>query len=356
MTAEFREAEGLKLFEPMLRGKLGDEYDERGAPLLEAILAHPEWWTGEQASPQSLPSPGERGAPPTSPSSPIGAHSDAPARLMFLSSREGGRGHLTTFGLLFEGLPEMQMKQLAANHWRAARFLVFTVAKKLRDHRARLDGGEAFGSELRTGLMLTISREDVSPRESTVVSSRYPEADSGVAGPAVVRLKLEGFDDNANDPDTELIHVLPPHEYRADKDTWLRDICRSLGHNAPDPLPLESLDAEMQAASEKARATLGALREQFRRGLPPGQTFAIKIGLTTTVGGREFVWIKVNDWRDGILTGTLETEPNQCPGFLEGQVMLVPESDVFDRAIGTPDGMIDPALTDIVAQEFGVDL
>ena len=366
MTAEFRKAKGLDLFEPKLRGMLGDEYDERGAPLVEAILAHPEWWTGSQkASPPSPPFPGEREAMPASPtsrgeqeaspSSSSGAQGDSPVRLMFLSSREGGRGHLTTLGLLFEGLPEMQMKQLAANHWLAARFLMATVAKRLRD-RARVDSGEAFGSKLRTGLTLTLSREDVSPRESTVVSGRYQEASAGAAAPAVVRLILEAFDETGNDPDNELVHVVPPLEYRADKDTWLRDVCRSLGQNAPDPLPLESLDAEMQAASDKARTTLGAVREQFQRGLPAGQTLAIKIGLTTTAGGREFVWIKVKDWQDGIVIGTLETVPNKRPGFLQDQVMRVPESDVFDRAIGTPEGMIDPALTDIVAQEFGVDL
>jgi hypothetical protein len=329
--AAFREAKGLELFEPMLRGMLGDDYDERGAPLVEAIYAHPEWWTGEkEASPASPTSSGEKEA---SPGSPIGARADSPVRLMFLRSvGEDGRGHLTTLGLLFEGLPEMQMKRLAANHWLAARFLVTTLATKLRDHRARLENGEAFGSELRTGLTLN------------------------VAGPVVVRLILETFDEEETDPDTQLLHVLPPLEYRGDKDTWLRDVCRSLGQNAPDPLPIESLDAEMQIASAKARANLGALREQFQRGLPAGQTLAIKIGLTTTAGGREFVWIKVNEWQDGTLIGTLETQPNECPGFLNGQVMRVPESDVFDRAIGTDKGMIEPALTDIVAQEFGVDV
>ncbi|HMG12013.1 MAG TPA: hypothetical protein VK571_02470 [Gemmatimonadaceae bacterium] len=68
MTAEFREAEGLKLFEPMLRGKLGDAYDERGAPLVEAILAHPEWWARKQeASPPSPTFPGEQEASAASP-------------------------------------------------------------------------------------------------------------------------------------------------------------------------------------------------------------------------------------------------------------------------------------------------
>jgi hypothetical protein len=348
MIAEFREAEGLRLFEPMLRGMLGDGYDEQGEPLVEAILEHPEWWTGEKESSTS----------PTSAGAPTVAGRDSPLPMMFVSSQEGGRGLLTTFGLMMQGLPELQMKQLAANHWRAGRFLMGEVAKKLRDHPLRLEDPEAFHSGFRNGFTVTLGQEDISAGQPMVEPGRYPQVDSGVAGPVAVRLILEGLTEKKTDgDDTELLHLLPPLDYRSDKDTWLRDSCRALGHNAPNPLPAASLDAEMQKASEKARATLGAVREQFRRGLPPDQTLAIKIGLTTISGGREFVWIKVNEWgADGILTGTLETEPTQCPGFLLGQVMRVPESDVFDRAIGTAQGMIDPALTDVVAQEFGVDL
>jgi len=79
---------------------------------------------------------------------------------MFLSSQEGDRGHLTTFGLMMHGLPEMQMKELAANHWRAGRFLTSTVAKKLRDHAALQEDREAFHTALRNGITLSLGRED----------------------------------------------------------------------------------------------------------------------------------------------------------------------------------------------------
>jgi len=51
MQSEFRAARGLALFEPMLRAKLGPDFDERGQPLLDSILAHPEWWTAAPGSP-----------------------------------------------------------------------------------------------------------------------------------------------------------------------------------------------------------------------------------------------------------------------------------------------------------------
>src|SRR5439155_990608 len=49
--SEFRAARGLALFEPMLRAKLGPDFQERGQPLLDSTRAHPEWWTAAPGSP-----------------------------------------------------------------------------------------------------------------------------------------------------------------------------------------------------------------------------------------------------------------------------------------------------------------
>ena len=46
-TAEFRVQLGAKLFEPMLRTMLGDNYEAQGEPILDAIQRHPEWMRGE---------------------------------------------------------------------------------------------------------------------------------------------------------------------------------------------------------------------------------------------------------------------------------------------------------------------
>src|SRR5258706_385897 len=110
-SAAFREGQGLALFEPMLRKKMGDNYEGEGAPLVESIMAHPEWWTGE-APKRAIPAD--------------------PITLTFLASREhDGRGHFITAGLALHRLPELQMNGVAANRCRAARFLMSVVARKL---------------------------------------------------------------------------------------------------------------------------------------------------------------------------------------------------------------------------------
>jgi uncharacterized protein YegJ (DUF2314 family) len=316
-VAEFREREGIALFEPMLRQKLGERYEEEGAPLVESIRAHPEWWTGEEKAEQA---------------------GDGGFHMMFLRSAEtSGRWHFTTAGLAMFGLPELQMKEVAGNHCRAARFLMAVVARKLRDG--------ATGPELVLGLA------DVP--HPNVFLTRPDEVK--VDGEARVLLVPEGFGDEAPDV-AGLIRLMPPSDYRGDKDQWLRESCRCLGQDAPKALDADQFEIAMAAASRKAKGTLAALRPRFREGLSADEQFLIKVGLDVPTGGREFVWVSVREWSGGMLVGTLETEPHNVPGIKQGQDMRVAEGDVFDRTIYSRErGIVEIAMTDVVAQEFGVD-
>ena len=356
MIAEFRSARGLELFDPMLRKMLGGRFEERGRPLLDAIQRHPEWWTGEQP-------PRADGAPDT--------RSDVSPISMFLRSREsdGDRGHLTTFGLTLQGLPELQMKRVAANHCRAARFLMDTVARKLLAHVAQLSPSDEPLEQRISDVELPLSRGDVSPRGRFVVPGRYPETDE--QGPVRVRLVLEGFTGgggrkrgvisgllSAFRSDPDLLLVTAPRDHVGTNDGWLRESCRRLGHDAPPPQRLDALEAQMQVASRKARETLPEWRDRFRAGLPADRALAIKVALATTSGRQEFVWVRVTDWlQDGTIVGALESKPRDCPGYERGKEMRIAEADVFDRGFyDQARGMVEHAPTDIVAEEFGVDL
>jgi len=211
--SRFREREGLALFEPMLRKKLGERYEEEGEPLVQAIEAHPEWWTGERRT----------AGPPEAPGSAV--------QLMFLVSREDdGRGHFTTAGLSMHGLPELQMKAVAGNHCRAARLLMSVVARKLvREVPER---------PLPPGLELLLTRADVVLPNPFLSTDRYPEVEEGSnAEPARVSLVMEG-----------LLHLVPPAGYSGTNDNWLRQTCRRLGQDAPVPLEPSDIAAAMEAA------------------------------------------------------------------------------------------------------------
>ncbi|HEV8401332.1 MAG TPA: hypothetical protein VGQ18_15995 [Gemmatimonadales bacterium] len=233
-SAAFRAGQGLALFEPMLRKKLGDNYEDEGAPLVESILAHPEWWTGEAPKPVA----------------PTGG---GPINLMFLASREhDGRGYFTTAGLALHGLPDLQMRAVAANHCRAARFLMSVVARKLvRDVAER---------PLPANLELELTRADVALPAEFVSIGRYPEVEVTSEGPARVRLVLEGFNTGS---EPELLHLVPPGDRSGSKDEWLRDTCRRLGQDAPPPLPLDAFDAQMEAARRKDAELTDIVAQEF---------------------------------------------------------------------------------------------
>jgi len=120
-TAALRREIGLGIFEPYLRALSRGQFEEKGKPLLESILAHPEWWSGE-----ARPSPS------------LAAIESLNLRFLMLRDEARGRRHVTTLGLAGIGLPELQMRALAANHCRAARFLLRAVARKLAERAENL--------------------------------------------------------------------------------------------------------------------------------------------------------------------------------------------------------------------------
>ncbi len=335
-TARFRERLGPGIVEQSLRKKLGDRYVAKGEPLVAAINAHPEWWTGEAPAPAD-PLQGPR-----------------MLRVKFLASREkDGSLHFTTFGLMMHMLPELQMKRVAANHCRAARFLMGVVTLKL--------AGEIPHGPIASGLELALTRDDVTAASPFISFGQYPEVEE--PGPVAIRLVLEGFGQKRGflsmfRTDPELLHLVPPAGYASDKDEWLRQMCRRLGQDAPASLPRERLHEAMAAASRKARETLAAVRARFARGLPHDQVLLVKVGLATKRGDDEYAWVRVGEWHNGgAVSGTLESTPRDVDGLKRGQDMQVPEGDVFDWAMFSKQrGVVEGGGTDVVAQEFGVDL
>jgi len=290
---------------------------------------------------------------PTEPASSPPRDIDAPVPIMFLCSRNEAtdRATITTLGLMFRGLPEMMVPELAGNHAQATRFLINTLARKLASLKGvvRLEDAET-----EAGLIVTLTRDDVAPNEPFV--RHDDELPRGDATAVQVRLHFEPFGDDDDDP-AMLLRPLPMLGFGGDLDHWLRDTCRTLGQNAPDPLPASALDRELAAAAERAQAALPSIRERFRRGLAPDESLLVKVALVTSGGGAEHVWVRVVGWEDGTLSGVLESQPLDCPGYTLGQEMRVAESDVEDRCIASQSlGIVEPGLTDAIVLDFGVDI
>jgi len=84
------------------------------------------------------------------------------------------------------------------------------------------------------------------------------------------------------------------------------------------------------AASQAAKAKLPALREEFNRGLQPGQYFMLKAPFSTPTGGREWMWVEVLAWKGTAVQGLLRNEPSYVPTLHAGQTVNISQDEVFD--------------------------
>jgi uncharacterized protein YegJ (DUF2314 family) len=101
-------------------------------------------------------------------------------------------------------------------------------------------------------------------------------------------------------------------------------------------------DEELKAASARARRRLPALRDEFNKGLAPGEVVLVKAPFDTADGGTEWMWVEVTSWDGDKITGLLSNDPQNIPSLHAGQSVMVSESRVFDfirqRADGSAEG------------------
>ncbi|ETZ99658.1 hypothetical protein I546_6637 [Mycobacterium kansasii 732] len=100
-------------------------------------------------------------------------------------------------------------------------------------------------------------------------------------------------------------------------------------------------DDALNAASQRARSKLPALRALFNNGLAPGGFLLLKAPFDAADGVREWMWVEVASWTDDAITGFLVNEPASSLDLHAGQTVEVAESTVFDYMHKRSDGVID---------------
>ncbi len=94
----------------------------------------------------------------------------------------------------------------------------------------------------------------------------------------------------------------------------------------------------IQAASRRAKSKLNGLRENFNKGLSPGEFIQVKAPFATPDGGNEWMWVEVLSWKGGVIKGLLKNEPYHIPDLKGGSEVVVGQEDVFDYIRSYPDG------------------
>jgi uncharacterized protein YegJ (DUF2314 family) len=112
-------------------------------------------------------------------------------------------------------------------------------------------------------------------------------------------------------------------------------------------------DAELLAASRKAKADLPALRARFAKGLAERDHLLMKAPFKTDDGDHEFMWIEVRTWQGGRVQGVLTDEPFQVSTLHAGASVEVEEKDVFDYILFHADGTEEGNYTTPILEKRG---
>jgi len=361
----YRQGLGLSLVERYIEVMFTGDKAEVGARYLDAIRKHPEWYKYANGAPNSATQTASNGAgrkedesrdtrqaPTESAATPPAAAKvrdvlpAMPIRFM-MSATEDGRRTLTTFGMLFSGLPELLLREVAANHCRAARVLAGTVVAGLARHRGAIPNEAEFLAQVvsEQGARITITRADA-------VSAGVTNVDpNGESREVDVHLALRWFT-NQDEPSLLLMNPLPDDSRSLDE--RLREACARLGVEVPAARGADTGEESMRQAHERAVARLEEVRARWKARAISEEKVLVKFRAAKGDHG-EYVWLEVLDWRDDALDGEVVT-PAPRVGLERRHPVTIEPSRIYDELVLGPSGAAMPALTDVVATDYGMDL
>ncbi|MDB6057137.1 MAG: hypothetical protein JWO95_981 [Verrucomicrobiales bacterium] len=258
---------------------------------------------------------------------------------MILQSKQAdGRHWLTTLDV-----PPLQIWPVAPNHCRVGQFLARLISAKL--------------ASLKSGVPeeMTLTRDDVTGLKAL---ARYAELKAGEAEVRVRLVMMNGPADAVTeleeDEDSKFVTPQPPLGWESDYDTWIMTIGRNLGVAVPTADCENEFERAMAGAAAEVQRRLPSIRERFVAGMQ-GLNLGLKVGLTTRQGDKEYVWVRPTDWQDeNALVCVLESQPRACEGYKRGQTLNLAMGELFDYAIGSEAGLIDPGLTQRIAEDYGL--
>jgi hypothetical protein len=136
-------------------------------------------------------------------------------------------------------------------------------------------------------------------------------------------------------------------------DERLREACARLGVEVPAARGVDTRDDAMRQASERAVARLGEVRARWKTRASEEK---VLLKYRATQGERgEYVWLEVRDWRDDAVDGVVVT-PAPHIGLARNQSVSIQPSQIYDYLEIGPAGPGGPALTDLVATDYGMDI
>ncbi len=116
----------------------------------------------------------------------------------------------------------------------------------------------------------------------------------------------------------------------------------------------EAEDAELLAASAKAKQELAKLEKHFAGGVPDLEHLSVKAPFSTDDGGIEWMWVEVTQWNGAKMKGILQNAPRAIAGLQRGATVEVEVDALFDYIHSRGDGSSAGGTTnDILERRHG---
>lgn len=247
---------------------------------------------------------------------------DLSSQITIHSYKNGDYVRAISLGMLKAGLPDIVVEEMP---WSASRQVGTLI--------------NLFGQAMAEGARLPANGQfDLNLRAIAHAGVRNAQmAGLKKGGTGLARLALKAGKADEGDPDNRIIELgagrYPGPDMHAKQEAMLSSLFGS-----DDSIRYIRHDAALQEASRQARTRLPVLQKAFNAGMRPGEYILVKAPFATPKGGREWMWVEITGWQQGVIKGSLQNDPFEIPTLHAGQIVEVREDDVFDYVRRLPGG------------------
>lgn len=255
-----------------------------------------------------------------------------PDQVVIHQYRENDLDRLVTLGMGTLGLPDLAIDDVPSSYARSLANLINVVAQQLAQGATPAKDGR-FRASLSA---VAIPSERV----------RYEDQKIG-QGKGALELQLVATPPKPGDDENELLTLsfdlstgkgLHERQQSAIDEFW----------GSADAIVTADHDAELLAASERARKKLLAMAPAWSKGRPERTQLLVKGPFRSNDGRGEWMWIEVVSWEHDRVRGVLMNDPFYATHLRSGQAVSVMLKDAFDYMLKRADGSTEGGETSTI--------
>jgi uncharacterized protein YegJ (DUF2314 family) len=266
-----------------------------------------------------------------------------------ISVGESGLGWLTTRGLGKFGLPDIEVRDLPANHLSPFVRVANATAQHLIEEVSRVISAQVERSAESTDLTIEATLAINHDLMGRAVGLEFDSA--GAREIVDVGLVFDERDQRSGR--MPMIRIVPPGDVTTEMGVWTADVLDRLVGSWDEPHLARTSSDAMQQAHRRAMREIADVKTRFLSGLAPGHILFHKRGFATPDGGAEYMWIAVSEWSEKSVTGTLASHPRLVANVRTGERVVFPESEIFDWMIELSNGRHEGGYTSEVVSKEG---